>query len=54
MLEDNRKQPGEIIANSILKLKRDKKCALGTIIILGALLFAVILFNTIYIPNLVA
>jgi hypothetical protein len=51
-MEANRKQPREIIANSILKLKRKIKCAIGTIIILGVLLFAMILFNAIYIPNL--
>ena len=51
-MEDNRKQPREIIVNSNLKLKREKKCAIGTIIILGVLLFAMILFNWIYIPYL--
>ena len=51
-MEDNRKQPREIIANSILRLKRKNKCAIGTIIILGALLLAIILFNAIYIQNL--
>ena len=51
-MEDNRKQPREIIADSILKLKKKNKCAIGAIKILGVLLFAMILLSAIYIPNL--
>jgi hypothetical protein len=47
-----RLQPREIRANSILKLKRKKECAIRTVIILGVLLFAMLLFTAIYIPNL--
>jgi type IV secretory pathway component VirB8 len=51
-MEDNIKQPREIEADSILRLKRKNRCAIGTIIILGVLLLALILFIAIYIPNL--
>ena len=51
-MEFNRIQPREIVANSLLKLKRKHRCTIATVIILGVLLFAMILFNAIYIPNL--
>ena len=51
-MEVNRIQPREVITNSLVKLKRKLRCTIATVLILGALLFAMILFNAIYIRNL--